>query len=94
MSQSVNPTSAADAPSGWRQALRKAAMSSVLTSVLAVVVALVVGAILIAAANPQVQTSAGYLFGRPGDFFSAIGSIVGKSTTRIALYCSNGCSAR
>jgi simple sugar transport system permease protein len=46
---------------------------------LAVVVALVLGAILIAAANSQVQATAGYLFARPGDFFAALGRTIADS---------------
>ncbi|UNX56451.1 ABC transporter permease [Georgenia sp. TF02-10] len=42
-----------------------------LVSVLAVVIALVIGAVLIALADPAVQTAAGYLFARPSDVFGA-----------------------
>ncbi|MDR1448680.1 MAG: ABC transporter permease [Propionibacteriaceae bacterium] len=61
-----------DQPSRFRGALAKAFNGSVATSVLAVVVALVVGAILILAADRDVQRSAAYLFARPGDFFGAV----------------------
>ncbi|MBW4041033.1 MAG: ABC transporter permease [Acidobacteria bacterium] len=50
---------------------------SALTTVLAVVIALVVGAVLIAATNPTVQSTAGYFFARPTDMLSAIGASVG-----------------
>ena len=50
---------------------------SALTTVLAVVIALVVGAVLIAATNPTVQSTAGYFFARPTDMLAAIGSSVG-----------------
>jgi simple sugar transport system permease protein len=50
---------------------------SALTTVLAVVIALVVGAILIAATNSTVQSTAGYFFARPTDMLAAIGSSVG-----------------
>jgi simple sugar transport system permease protein len=50
---------------------------SALTTVLAVVIALVVGAVLIAATNPTVQSTAGYFFARPADMLAAIGSSVG-----------------
>ncbi|MFL4475518.1 ABC transporter permease [Paeniglutamicibacter sp. MACA_103] len=43
-----------------------------LVSVLAVIVALVLGGLLIAATDPKVSTTAGYLFSRPSDFFSAL----------------------
>jgi simple sugar transport system permease protein len=41
------------------------------------VIALVVGAILIAATNSTVQSTAGYFFARPTDMLAAIGSSVG-----------------
>jgi general nucleoside transport system permease protein len=50
-----------------------------LTTILAVVIALVVGAILIAATNPTVQTTAGYFFARPTDMLSAIWTSVSGS---------------
>ncbi len=46
--------------------------SSWLVPILAVVIALAIGAILIAFADPRVQQTAGYIFARPGDFFSAV----------------------
>jgi general nucleoside transport system permease protein len=58
--------------------------SSTLISILAVVLALVLGAILIAAANPEVQAAAGYFFARPSDFFSAVWTSV--SSAYIALF--------
>ena len=50
---------------------------SALTTLLAVVIALVVGAVLIAATNATVQTTAGYFFSRPTDMLAAVGSSVG-----------------
>ena len=50
---------------------------SALTTILAIVIALVVGAVLIAATNPTVQSTAGYFFARPTDMLVAIGSSVG-----------------
>jgi simple sugar transport system permease protein len=63
-------------PGRLREALSKAVSGSVMTSFLAVVVALVIGAILIAAADSGVQSSAAYLFARPGDFFTEVGNTV------------------
>jgi len=57
--------------------LRSAATSSYLTSFLAIVVALLIGAILIGAADAQVQQTAAYLFAQPSDFFGAVGHAVG-----------------
>jgi general nucleoside transport system permease protein len=59
-----------------RHALRKATTGSTRTTVLAIVLAMLVGAVLIAAANPEVQDAAGYFFARPGDFFMAVGNAV------------------
>ncbi|GAA2246356.1 ABC transporter permease [Rarobacter faecitabidus] len=52
----------------WQDIVR----GSALVSVLAVVAALLIGAILIAAINPEVQRTAGYLFARPQDFLKAV----------------------
>ena len=59
-----------DAEGRVHYALRQLGQSSWLISVLAVVVALVVGAVLILAANPAVQSTLGYFFSQPGDFFA------------------------
>ncbi|CAN5388132.1 ABC transporter permease [soil metagenome] len=56
----------------WARAGREIISSSALLTVLSVVLALVIGGILIAATNTDVQTAAGYFFGRPSDTFSAI----------------------
>lgn len=58
--------------------------SSVLLSFLAVVLALILGGILIAAADPDVQATLGYLFARPSDFFSATWSSI--SGAYLALF--------
>lgn len=43
-----------------------------LVSVLGVIVALIIGGLLIAVTDERVATTAGYLFARPSDFFSAL----------------------
>ncbi|MCL2784742.1 MAG: ABC transporter permease [Propionibacteriaceae bacterium] len=63
----------------WRSTLRKITTSTVMTSFLAIVVALLIGAFLIAAADGDVQRTAGYLLTRPGDFFAALGDSVGSA---------------
>ncbi|CAB4553831.1 MAG: ABC transporter permease [Actinobacteria bacterium] len=45
---------------------------SALVTVLAVLASFLIGGLLIAFANENVQTTAGYLFARPGDFFIAV----------------------
>ncbi|MFS0704800.1 ABC transporter permease [Cellulomonas sp. 179-A 9B4 NHS] len=52
--------------------LREMLSSSWLMTVCAIVLALLIGAVLIAAADPDVQRTAGYLFARPSDFFTAL----------------------
>ena len=64
-------------PDRGARVLREIVTGNALLSLLAVVVALVLGGVLIGAADPQVQKAAGYLFARPGDFFSALGNAVG-----------------
>lgn len=56
--------------------IRKYLSGNFALSVLAVLVSLVVGGVLIAVSNTGVQTSATYLFARPGDFFSAVWNAV------------------
>ncbi|MCL1868807.1 MAG: ABC transporter permease [Promicromonosporaceae bacterium] len=62
-----------------RGVLREILESSWVVTLFAVVAALVLGAILIAAADQHVQTTAGYFFARPSDFFNALGSAVGNA---------------
>src|SRR5665647_881265 len=45
--------------------------ASWLTIILAIAIALIVSSVLIAAADTDVQSAAGYVFTRPPDFFSA-----------------------
>ncbi|MSZ39802.1 MAG: ABC transporter permease, partial [Actinobacteria bacterium] len=45
---------------------------SSLVTILAVLASFIIGGLLIAFANEDVQTAAGYLFARPGDFFLAV----------------------
>lgn len=59
-----------------QRALREMTSSSWLVSLLAVVLALVISAVLIAASDPDVQDTAGYLFARPTDFLSAVWNAV------------------
>ncbi|MDR1799436.1 MAG: ABC transporter permease [Bifidobacteriaceae bacterium] len=63
---------AAPPPGRFQLALKEILSGSWVTSVLAVLLAMVVGAVLVAAANPDVQSSASYLFARPSDFFGAV----------------------
>ncbi len=87
------PASAAAGASGARAeerpprgttVLREMLESSWLVTVLAAVLALVISAVLIAAADPGVQAAAGYLFARPGDFFSTAWTVV--SDAYVALF--------
>lgn len=73
-----------DEPSRGQTILREMLESSWLVTFLAVVLALVISAVLIAAANVDVQNSAGYLFARPADFLSAVWHSV--SNAYVALF--------
>lgn len=66
-----NPADAPAPPRG-QSILREILESSWLVSLLAVVFALLIGGVLIAAADPEVQRTATYVFARPSDFFEAI----------------------
>ncbi|WP_313277064.1 ABC transporter permease [Timonella senegalensis] len=60
------------APSRWTTALRDIASSSATVIIFAILGALILAAVLIAAADPTVQKTAGYIFARPADFFKAV----------------------
>ncbi|WP_019148317.1 ABC transporter permease [Timonella senegalensis] len=60
------------APSRWTTALRDMASSSATVIIFAILGALILAAVLIAAADPTVQKTAGYIFARPADFFKAV----------------------
>jgi simple sugar transport system permease protein len=61
---------------GPRKVMLEILSSKPLLSFLSIVSALVIGAVLIIIANPDVQRTAGYLFARPGDFFSACWNVI------------------
>ncbi|GAB2982623.1 ABC transporter permease [Frigoribacterium salinisoli] len=73
------PGRAGDEQGGSRgsRLLRELTTGNAAISVLAVVLALIVSGVLIAATDPDVQTTAGYLFARPSDFLQALGDAVG-----------------
>jgi len=73
----------AGSPSRWGTALREIASSNATVIVLAIFGALVLAAVLIAAADSQVQTTAGYIFSRPSDFFSAVWDAVSGAYTSL-----------
>jgi simple sugar transport system permease protein len=70
-------------PGRFGAALASVRDGSALLSVLAVVLALVVGGVLIAAADPRVQETLGYVTARPSDFFAAVGGAVGGAYTAL-----------
>ena len=59
------------APSDGHRTLHRLLDASWLTIVLAILLALVASSVLIAAANPRVQTTAVYFFARPSDMLGA-----------------------
>ena len=71
-------------PSRGQTALREMLESSWLVTALAMVLALVISAVLIAAADPDVQAAAGYFFARPMDLLSAAWGAVAQAY--IALF--------
>jgi len=78
------PEAAHDEPSRSETFLREMLESSWLVTTLAIVLALVISGVLIAAADEAVQSSATYLFARPGDFLSAAWHAV--SNAYVALF--------
>lgn len=76
-------------PSRWGTALREIASTNAVVIVFAIIAALIFAAVLIAAANAEVQRTAGYIFDRPADFFNAVWNAVGgaySSLFRGAIY--------
>lgn len=78
-------------PGGPDSLLRKIFTGSGMVSVLAVLLALILGGLLIASTDKEVSASAGYLFARPSDFFSAVWSAATRSY--VALF-QTPCSTR
>jgi general nucleoside transport system permease protein len=83
-------TPEADGPAGEdepspvaHRVLREIISANALIPVLAVLLALIFGAILIVATDPQVQSSATYFFGRPGDVFQAAWEAVAGAYTAL-----------
>nr|WP_245534489.1 ABC transporter permease [Xylanimonas cellulosilytica] len=60
-----------------RGVLREILESSWVVTFFAIVAAMLVGAVLIAAADPRVQETAGWFFSRPADFLDALTDAVG-----------------
>lgn len=56
----------------WNTALRDVVSSNASVIVFAIIAALLMAAVLVAAANAEVQRTAGYIFARPTDFFTAV----------------------
>jgi ABC-type uncharacterized transport system permease subunit len=86
MRPSAVPVSAqsGSVPGGPDAVLRRIFTGSGMVSVLAVLLALILGGLLIASTDKQVGATAGYLFARPSDFFSAVWSAATRSY--IALF--------
>jgi ABC-type uncharacterized transport system permease subunit len=78
------PTPEATEPSRSESFLHEMLESSWLVTVLAIMLALVISGVLIAAADSTVQSTATYLFARPGDFFAAAWHAV--SNAYVALF--------
>lgn len=66
-------------PGGSDTVLRRIFTGSGMVSVLAVLLALIIGGLLIASTDQRVATTAGYLFARPTDFFSAVWTAATRS---------------
>ncbi|WP_435299585.1 ABC transporter permease [Timonella sp. A28] len=70
--ETQEPKNAQPQDSRWLKALREIGSSNAVVVVCAIIGALLLAAVLIAAANAEVQRTAGYLFSRPTDFFTAV----------------------
>lgn len=63
--------------------LRQIAAGDVLAGVLAVLLSVLVGSVMIAATDASVRETAGYVFARPSDFFSAVWDAVWGAYTAL-----------
>jgi ABC-type uncharacterized transport system permease subunit len=63
----------------WGEFARDLATGSFLRTFLAIVLAFAAGSLLIVFTNEDVQSSLGYIFARPSDFFGAAGSAIGDA---------------
>ncbi|SEA16816.1 simple sugar transport system permease protein [Bowdeniella nasicola] len=66
------PASRQDRRKDSQSVIREIMGSSGVLIFFAILLALIIGAILVAAFDPRVQTTASYLFARPSDFFAAV----------------------
>ncbi|TXK18405.1 ABC transporter permease [Homoserinibacter sp. GY 40078] len=79
MTTTVPETSPAPDRPGWREVLHDIAAGSAIRTVLAVVLSLAIASVFIVFTNEGVQSTLGYFFSRPGDFFQAAGSALGDA---------------
>ncbi|MBU4335191.1 MAG: ABC transporter permease, partial [Actinobacteria bacterium] len=77
----TDPAPADGGPAGsrWRAVALEIATGGAGVTVLAVVLALLFGGVLIAAADPTVQSAAGYFFARPFDLVTAVWQSVSQA---------------
>ncbi|MDP3951447.1 ABC transporter permease [Microbacterium sp.] len=80
----TDPTVPGTEPSRWHGAFRRIVTGNGLISVLSVILALIAGSIMIAFTDPDVQSTAGYFFARPGDMLAAVWSSI--SGAYVALF--------
>ncbi len=80
----TDPTGPGTGPSRWHGAFRRIVTGNGLISVLSVILALIAGSIMIAFTDPDVQSTAGYFFARPGDMLAAVWSSI--SGAYVALF--------
>lgn len=70
-------------PSKGHSLMRQIVAGDAFAGVLAVVLAVLVGSVMVAATDDTVRETAGYVFARPGDFFSAVWEAVWGAYTAL-----------
>jgi ABC-type uncharacterized transport system permease subunit len=70
-------------PSKGHSLMRQIVAGDAFAGVLAVVLAVLVGSVMVAATDDAVRETAGYVFARPGDFFSAVWEAVWGAYTAL-----------
>jgi ABC-type uncharacterized transport system permease subunit len=77
----------------WREAVRAITTGNGLVALLSVLLAVAIGSLLILVTDDAVRETSGYVFSRPGDFFSAAGQAISGaygSLFRGSIYNSRG----
>ncbi|AYF98301.1 ABC transporter permease [Protaetiibacter intestinalis] len=80
---STTPEAPASRRPRWNEVLHDIAAGGITRTVLAVVLSLAIASVLIVLTNEDVQSTLGYFFSRPSDFFQTAGRALGDAYTAL-----------